>query len=297
MLADSGAVFPFQAPDKRNEDIVGMGQTQSVNLDAGDDVVLLLHGLAGSPSEMRYLANALHRLGLSIEVPYIPGYGYGERASHWRDWHHRTIAIFERLKRDYRSVSVGGLCIGAVLALSLAAEKRLQVSALSLLSTTLFYDGWGLPWYRFLMPLGFCKPLRALYSYQEREPYGIKNPRLRERVASAMREGFSEAGAARLSMNHLYQATLLIRHATRNMHAVTAPALVMHAIEDETASPKSAEFVVDRIGSTTVRKIFLDNSYHIITMDNDREEVALETGDFFLQNIGAGAGRQTFSTI
>ena len=107
-----------------------------------------------------------------------------------------------------------------------------------------------------------------------------------------MREGFSEAGAARLSMNHLYQATRLIRHAIRNIHAVTAPALVMHAIDDETASPKSAQFVVDRIGSSTVRQVFLDNSYHIITMDNDREEVALETRDFFLQNIGDGAGRR-----
>jgi carboxylesterase len=274
-----------------------VGQTQSVNLAAGDDVVLLLHGLAGSPLEMRYLANVLHRQGLSVEVPHIQGYGYGQPASHWRHWHDCTVGIFERLKRDYRSVSVGGLCIGAVLALSLAAEKPREVSALSLLSTTLFYDGWGLPWYRFLMPLGNYRPLRAFYSYREREPFGIKNPRLRERVASAMREGFSEAGAARLSMNHLHQATRLIRHTVRNLHAVTAPALVMHALEDETASPKSAELVVDRIGSSTVRKIFLDNSYHMITMDNDRELVALETRDFFLQNIGADAGRQTFSAI
>jgi carboxylesterase len=142
------------------------------------------------------------------------------------------------------------------------------------------------------MPLGFYTPLRHHYSYREREPFGIKNPRLRKRVASAMIKGFSEAGAARLSMNHLYQATRLIRHAVRNIHAVTTPALVMHAIDDETASPKSAQFVVDRIGSSTVRKVFLDNSYHIITMDNDREEVALETGDFFWQSIDDGAARR-----
>jgi len=263
-----------------------------MNLAAGDDVVLLLHGLAGSPLEMRYLANALHKRGLSVEVPHIPGYGYGGPASHWRHWHAYTVGIVERLQRDYRTVSVGGLCIGAVLALSLAAEKRLEISALSLLSTTLFYDGWGLPWYRFLMPLGFFAPLRNHYSYREREPFGIKNPRLRERVASAMSNGFSEAGAARLSMNHLYQATRLIRHATRNMHVVTAPALVMHAIDDETASPKSAEFVVDRIGSSMVRKVFLGNSYHIITMDNEREVVARETREFFLQNIGDGVARR-----
>ena len=93
-------------------------------------------------------------------------------------------------------------------------------------------------------------------------------------------------------MDHLHQAARLIRHAIRNIHAVTAPALVMHAIDDETASPKSAQFVVDRIGSSTVRKVMLDNSYHIITMDNDREVVAQETREFILQNIGAGAARR-----
>jgi len=262
-----------------------MATIQSISLAAGDDVVLLLHGLAGSPLEMRFLASSLHRKGLSVEVPHIPGYSYGGKASGWRHWQDSTAVIFERLKRDYRSVSVSGLCIGAVLALSLAAEKGSQISALSLLSTTLFYDGWGLPWYRFLMPLGFYTPLRTFYSYREREPYGIKNLHLRRRIASAMRKGFSEAGAARLSMNHLYQAAGLIRHATRAMHAVSAPALVMHAIDDETASPKSAQYVVDHIGSSTVRKVILDNSYHIITMDNDRAMVARATRDFFLQNI------------
>jgi len=262
-----------------------MARIQSCSLPAGDDVVLLLHGLAGSPLEMRYLANTLHRQGLSVEVPHIQGYSYGGAASGWQYWRDCTVGIFERLKRDYRSVSVGGLCTGAVLALNLAAEKGREISALSLLSTTLFYDGWGLPWYRFLMPLGYYAPLRMLYSYREREPYGIKNPRLRERVASAMRGGFSETGAARTSMNHLREASRLIRQATRSLHAVIAPALVMHAIEDETASPKSAQFVVDHLGSSTVRKVFLDDSYHIITMDNERELVARETRDFFLQNI------------
>jgi carboxylesterase len=242
---------------------------------------------------MRYLANSLYRQGLSVEVPHIPGYGYGEPASHWRHWHDYAVGIIKRLKRDYRTVSVGGLCIGAVLALSLAADRRLEISALSLLSTTLFYDGWGLPWYRFLMPLGFYTPLRTRYSYREREPFGIKNPRLRERIANSMRKGFSEAGAARTSMNHLYQATRLIRHAIRNIHAVTAPALVMHAVDDDTASPKSAQFVVDRIGSPTVRKIFLDNSYHIITIDNDREVVARETSEFILHNIGDGVAQSS----
>ena len=137
---------------------------RDIELIAGEDAVLLLHGLAASPLEMRYLARALHRDGYSVHVPHLRGYGYGGDAADSHEWHARACTIFEQLKREYRTVSVGGLCIGAVLALSLAAEKGRDVAALSLLSTTLAYDGWSLPWYRFLLPLAYYTPLRHLYA-------------------------------------------------------------------------------------------------------------------------------------
>ena len=178
-----------------------------INLTAGEDAVLLLHGLAASPLEMRYVAKALHRDGYSVHVPHLHGYGYGATATDSREWHGRVCAIFEQLQREYRTVSVGGLCIGAVLALSLAAEKGHAVTALSLLSTTLSYDGWSLPWYRFLLPLGYYTPLRHHYAYREREPYGLKNEALRKRIARATQQAaLTEAGAASVPMNHIYLA-------------------------------------------------------------------------------------------
>jgi carboxylesterase len=260
---------------------------QDVNLIAGEDVVLLLHGLASSPLEMRYVAKRLQRDGFSVVAPHISGYGYGQPATDWREWHTNALDIFNKLKRDYRTVSVGGLCIGAVLALSLATEQSRNITALSLLSTTLFYDGWSIPWYRFMLPLGYYTPLRHNYSYREREPFGLKNEPLRKRIARSMNQGsVTEAGGPSVSMNHIYQAARLIRHVKRNIGAVGTPALVVHAIDDDIASMKSADFVVDRIGSKRVRTIFLDDCYHIVTMDNERELVASETSNFFVENIG-----------
>ncbi len=263
-----------------------MSQLQPSKFAAGADAVLLLHGLASSPLEMRSMAMALRQRGFSVEVPHIRGFGFGTDAGDFRDWQAQALTVFDRLKREYRSVCVGGLCSGAVLALSLAAERQREIAALSLLSTTLFYDGWSIPWYRFLMPLWFHTPVRHLYSFTEQEPYGIKNVQIRQRIARAMRRGFSEAGAARITMDHVYQATLLGRHVMRNLHHVTAPALVIHAIDDETASPKSAEYVMKRIGSPIRRKVLLGDSYHMITIDNEREAVAWETNNFFQASIG-----------
>ncbi len=258
---------------------------EDINLAGGEDAVLLLHGLASSPLEMRYVAKVLHRNGFSVAAPHIAGYGYGERAADWREWHDSALVAFERLKRDYRTVSVSGLCIGAVLALSLATEKGPDIAALSLLSTTLFYDGWSVPWYRFLLPLGYYTPLRHIYSYREREPYGLKNELLRKRIARSMQQGITEVGAASIPMNHIYQATRMTRNVMRNISAVGTPTLVVHAIDDDTSSVNSANFVCQNIGSRIVRKIYLDDSYHIVTMDNERETVARETGSFFIENI------------
>jgi carboxylesterase len=269
-----------------------MNQNLEIRLTAGEDAVLLLHGLAGSPLEMRYVANALHRDGFSVAVPHIAGYGYGSPVSHWRDWYASAQDLLQALKREYRTVSVGGLCIGAVLALALAAEQPREIASLSLMSTTLFYDGWGLPWYRFLMPLGFLPPLRWLYTYREREPFGIKNAALRQRIARVMSQGFSEAGAARTTMDHLFHATRLIRHVVGRLGRIETPALVIHAVDDDTASTKSAELVVNRIGSSKVREVYLDDSYHIITMDNERERVARETSSFVREHVTAAPPRK-----
>ena len=260
---------------------------RDLNLVAGEDAVLLLHGLAASPLEMRYLARALHRDGFSVHVPHISGYGYGVIATDSRAWHDRVCAIFERLKGEYRTVSVGGLCIGAVLALGLAAEKGRAVAALSLMSTTLYYDGWAMPWYRFLLPLGYYTPLRHLYAYREHALYGLKNEVLRKRIARAANQSaLSAIGATNVPMNHIYHATRLIRHVKRNLAAVEAPALVVHAVDDDTASVRSADFVTDHIGSPVVRKVFLNDSYHMVTMDNERDVVVRETREFLRAQIG-----------
>jgi carboxylesterase len=269
---------------------------QDINLVAGEDAVLLLHGLAASPLELRYVARALHRDGFSVHVPHIPGYGYGATATDSRAWHTSARAIFEKLQREYRTVAVGGLCIGAVLALSLAAEKGRDVAALSLLSTTLFYDGWAMPWYRFLLPLGYYTPLRHLYEYREREPYGLKNETLRKRIARSARQSeLTEVGATSMPMNHIYQAMRLIRHVKRNLASVEAPALVIHAIDDDTSSARSAEFVTGHIGSAVVRKIYLNDSYHMVTMDNERDLVARETRDFVRAQLAGIAGARVQS--
>ena len=264
------------------------------HLESGDHAVLLIHGLSGNPLEMQYLARRLQATGFSVHVPHMRGYGYrqgakgakGASIGHWQDWYAEVAAEFDTLQRAYRSVSVCGLCIGAVLALKLAAERSERICALSLLATTLFYDGWSIPWYRFLLPLGYYTPMGRHYAYEERYPFGVKNARLREWIAREMREkSTSIAGAALLPMAAIHEAAKLIGNVKRIIPRITTPALVMHALEDDVASVRSAEFVENGIRSNVKRSVRLADSYHMLTLDNDKQQVADETIGFFQEAI------------
>jgi len=261
------------------------------------DAVLLLHGLSGSPLEMQYLERRMREAGFLAHNPSIPGCGFGTREDRfdtgtWRQWVAFVSGELDALSHDHERVYVAGLCIGAVLALRLAIERPQQVAGLALVSTTLAYDGWQMPWYRVLAPLAYHTPLRRMIAWPERPPYGLKNERLREWVVRAMQtHGVSAVGSAYLPLSGIHEAHQLIGAVRRDISRVRAPALIMHAIEDDVASPRSAEFVALNIGSSQVRTILYHNSYHILTIDNDKESVADETIGFFRGAAGAGSTR------
>lgn len=263
------------------------------------DAVLLLHGLSGSPLEMQYLERRFRAAGFCTRNPSIPGCAFGTRARRWdtgawQDWAAFVAGELDALRREHDRVYLAGLCIGAVLALRVAIEKPDQVAGLALVSTTLAYDGWQVPWYGFLAPLAYHTPLRRLLAWPERHPFGVKDPRLRAWIARALAaHGVSAAGAAHLPLAGIHEARRLIGAVRRDIGRVTAPTLVLHAIEDDVASTRSAEFVALNVASRRVRTVLFRDSYHILTIDNDRDSVADESIAFFrgpAAELGAQAG-------
>lgn len=253
---------------------------KDIVLPGGRHGVLLLHGLRGNPLELQHLGRRLQAAGYTVSIPFIGG-GFGgadgARCLGWENWTEQALAHFAELGSQCSRVAVSGLCMGAVLALTLAADPNVDVSAIIPLATTLKWDGWGIPWYRIFAPLAYYTPLRFLYSFAERWPFGVKDERLRAWIARQMREsGNSIAGAARLPIANVYQALRMARHARRGLRRITAPALVIHAREDDVASPRNARWVMEGLSSRDKRLILLDDSYHMVTIDREKERVAAE---------------------
>lgn len=258
----------------------------TIDIAGGRKAVLLLHGLYGNPLEMRYLGRKLNRAGYTVRIPYIHGCGAADgrwlaAKSRWEHWREQVEAHFDALRRDHDQVSVAGLCIGADLALALALTRSADIHALCVYATTLYYDGWSITPWRRLRAVAYYTPLRYLISYKEKAPYGLKDERIREWIAGQMKTGGAGAtAAAQLHLSGVYQAERMMRYLRGNLHRISAPCLILHAKEDDTASPRSADLVEKTVSSTMIKKIILHDSYHIITMDNDKDRVADETIGF-----------------
>ncbi|MGV2454992.1 alpha/beta hydrolase [Acinetobacter seifertii] len=251
--------------------------------------ILLIHGLTGTPNEMRGIARVLHQAGYSVYGVQLAGHcGDVEDLvnSQWEDWFNSVVAAAEKLKEHTDEIFVAGLSMGSLLALKYASAY--PVAGVIAYSPTFQYDGWSIPlWSKVLAPivlpsvhyLNICRN----NTFDEAEPYGIKNKVLRSRIVQAMNSGeSSEAGLPGNPWHSLFQLQRLSRNVRKNLSNITAPCLLLHAYDDDISHRRNSELIYAKVkGPKTL--IWLYNSYHMITIDNDRKQVIDESIRFIEQ--------------
>lgn len=255
--------------------------------EGGRTGVLLIHGLTGTPNEMKLLGKGLHNAGFTVLGMQLAGHcGDVEDllATGWRDWYHSVeLAAAQLLARTDR-IFIGGLSMGAVLSLMYAAQHPARVLGVGVYGATFRYDGWSIPYYarnlgfllNWLQPLGLFRNRVFI----EQPPYGLKDERLRALVSQSMLSGDSvAAGLAGNPWPSLAQMNSLSRHTRRLLPKVTAPCLIMHASHDDISHIDNARLVARSVNGP-VHMVPLDNSYHMITIDQERNKVIRESIDF-----------------
>jgi len=246
--------------------------------------VVLLPGLCGSELEMGAIPRMLKQSGYSYAIPLIKGYSAHTGITSYKNWIDETEQFVSDLMQAHTTVSLVGLSMGATLSLAVAARNS-NIQSLSILSPVLIFDGWSVAWYYPLLKIFYMLGFRN-WHYKETAPYGVKNLEMRKRIKKAVESNnVSELGAAHLPARHLYESLELIKDTRKELSSVNSDILIIHAIDDETASPKNPDLILDSIASETRRTIWLGNSYHMITVDNEREIVANETINFIAQTI------------
>ena len=235
---------------------------------------------------MRYVAQGLARAGHTVHVPQLAGHcGSADelKATTWQHWY-ESVEIEHRLLRETcDTVVVGGLSMGAILALHHAAQHPHDVSALALYAPSLWLDGWGIPWYGHFFKVVTQKWLANMFPFAERDPWGIKDQRIRALVEQAISSGdSSRAGIAALPGGLMLELRWLVKQVRREVGQVQQPTLIVHPREDDRASLRNLEYLQTNLGGP-IEAVVLEDSYHIVTLDRQRQLVVDRTLEFISQ--------------
>lgn len=240
--------------------------------------VVLIHGLLSTPREFGLIALPLRAAGVPLVAVEVDGYTEADRRrpKSWRAWVDAATRAVERAAPTDRPFVLGGLCTGGLIAAMLALEGRFEVDRLVMMSPTFAFDGWGQTRLRHWRRAAYALGLSRWISLREQSPYGIKNEKLRLWVERDMRQrAQSAAGPDRLPLWGVQETERLKAHVLRGLPRLAMPATVMHARSDEVCSFEVVERVV-RTMPTGTTLVALEDSFHMITLDNDRARVAGE---------------------
>lgn len=232
---------------------------------------LVLHGFTGNPQSMRGLARALADAGFTVELPLLPGHGTDIAdmiPTRWEDWSGAAEQAYRELAARCDSVAVAGLSMGGMLAVWLA-EHHPEIAALALVNPLIAppdADTVGL--------------VQTLLDAGDEVAPGIGSDIAKEGVAESAYPGLPLRAAL-----SLFAATEAVEAA---VPAVRCPVLLFTSAQDHVVDPKSSQILAARAGGP-VEQVMLERSYHVATLDWDKDEIEARTVAFLTAVSSAAA--------
>lgn len=252
--------------------------------------VLLIHGLCGTPVELRFVAAGLGRAGYTVHCPLLAGHGGSRKdivKTGWKDWYKSAETALIELRKECDTVIVGGLCLGGLIGMQLAANHPDKVQGLTLLSPTIWANGWAMPWYFSFFRLVHARWFANLMHFPDANSLGIKDDRIRDFVRSALAatDG-TDLGSAGTPGGTVLEHRRLSNATRKIVGQVNQPTLIIHSREDDYAALDNAVYLQGKI-SGAVDLVVLDDSFHMITLDKQRHVVVERTLGFIERVVTA----------
>jgi carboxylesterase len=229
--------------------------------EGGPHGALVLHGFTGNCSGVRPVAEALHAAGFAIEMPLLPGHGTKVEdllPTTFDDWYAAAEDALARLQDRVDRVVVTGLSMGGALTCVLAVDHP-EISGIACVNPatqvndeirttveTMLADGND-----YIPPVGSDIAL----------------------------EGASENAYEATPVPPLLTMFDAAERFASQVERITCPTLVLTSRQDHVVPPSDSEFLVANV-SGPVEHVWLEQSYHVATIDLDGPEVARRIVEF-----------------
>lgn len=233
---------------------------QEFELTAGNpDAIIFIHGILGSPSQFRPLAEKIHRQGFDSKALLLPGHGGTAKAFYSTSclkWSEYVYSQIDSMKAKYRNVYIIGHSLGGLLCLNYAAEH--DIAGIVLINAPLAFK-------LSLKQLAFSAKILFTKAKQEdeflttyRQAFGVSTGKLYEYP---------------LWLRQFIGLNTIVRQTRRRLKAVKARTLIIQSALDESVSQKSVEILKSGLSNAQTAFLRLEESYHGYITPNDHEKV------------------------
>ncbi len=223
--------------------------------------VLVIQGFTGTTSSVFYWGKCLADYGFNVEGPRLSGHGTKWQDLNkvkYTDWIKDVEDGLDKLKERSKSIFVAGLSMGGTLALYLA-ETHQEIKGILLVNHAIDLHDPRLPL------LGI---LKYFIKYTPAIGSDIKDPAMKEIAYD------------RTPVSGAHEMVKLLNLVKRNLKKVSQPVLIFKSENDHVVPIDNAQFTADRISSSDKEIVWLKNSYHVATMDFDKDFICKKSREF-----------------
>jgi carboxylesterase len=230
----------------------------------GNDVgILISHGFVGTPQSVQFLAERLAEYGYTVLAPRLPGHGTHyhdlENCSH-EDWFTALENGYQFLANECSTVFVVGQSMGGTLTLKLA-HKYPEIQGITTVNAAL-----TLPSFEYLK--------------ERQEPQYLP-----EGEPDIKAKGVYEITYDQTPLKAIHQLQALMASTPRILREIKTPILCIKSSIDHVVPSENTAFIYKKVASKVKRLVTLDNSYHVASMDNDKQRIVKHVHSFVQQQL------------
>jgi carboxylesterase len=211
---------------------------------------------------MRGLALAAADAGFSVEMPLLPGHGTAVVdmvPTRWEDWSRAAEDAYAELAARSEAVVVIGLSMGGMLAVWLA-EHHPEIAAIVVVNPIVAPPDAD--------TLAF---LQAMVDGGDELAAGVGS--------DIAMEGSVESAYPEIPLRATLSLFSAAAEVEAGLESVTCPVLVFTSTQDHVVDPRSSALLVER-AKGPVEQVVLDRSYHVATLDYDKDEIEARAVEF-----------------
>ncbi len=238
---------------------------------AGSPVgVMTLHGFTGTPASLRQIANAMVDAAFDVELPLLPGHGTtvdDMLTTRWEDWVAEVERAYQRLASRTDHVVLVAQSMGATLILEAALRHRSVAGLVCINPLTQIRD---------------VDTMAMLDEFIEDGMTVIPGGDQSD-IADPAASDTSYSGTPLVPLRSLmYDGVAAI---TDRFGELTMPLLVLTSRQDHVVDPADSVHLVSNWGGP-VEHTWLERSYHVATLDYDRDHLTAEAVAFVRRVAG-----------